>query len=387
MLKNGGVVVQKIYFFSDEVLGKNIYSHLSQIDKEKIVFINEIPKYANKEGKVVLLNGISIDNNCEFWVANANYYQLEKWCYQIRESGVTKVRIFKRIVETLIEYDNVEYFSYVVNINDKALISKIEYHVCDHCNLNCSGCSHFAPLFEEHFADLKLFEKEMILLQNKFENIFRFRLMGGEPFLCSQLDQFVICARKYFPNTHLEIVTNGLILNKVEEPIWRAIKENDAVLNISLYPPTFRLKDKISDFLNNMAIQYSFGSGLEQYNEEGIIEEFHKNLTLKKDNNEWEATRQCMGSYCHYYRDGKLSKCALPQLIYKLNDRFKTEYEVVEDDVIDLRTDVAPWDIVKRMRQPIEFCRYCSDSGTERFEWKVDPKEEMLGYYVIEREV
>ena len=379
--------MQKIFFLSDNALGKVIYLKLNEMFKKNIVFVNNIPQFANENSNIIDLEEIGFDDKSEFWIANANYYQLEKWCYLAKKTGVNSVRIFKsEIIEDLDTYESICAVSYVANINEKALISKIEYHVCDHCNLNCSGCSHFAPLFEEHFSDLDAFENEMILLQNKFANIFRFRLMGGEPFLNPQLDQFVICARKYFPNTHLEIVTNGLILTRVEEKVWRAIKENDAVLNISMYPPTFNVKERIGSFLNNLEIPYSFGSGLEQYNEDGIIEEFHKNLTLYKDNDEWEATRQCMGSYCHYYRDGKLSKCALPQLIYKLNDKFGTKYEVVENDVIDLKTNIKPWDIVKRMREPIEFCKYCSDSGTERFEWKVDPKGEKISYYILERE-
>ena len=33
---------------------------------------------------------------------------------------------------------------------------KLDVQVCDHCNLRCAGCLHFAPLAEERFLDVML---------------------------------------------------------------------------------------------------------------------------------------------------------------------------------------------------------------------------------------
>ena len=45
-----------------------------------------------------------------------------------------------------------------------------EYHLNDHCNLNCKGCDHFSPLAEEKFTNYEQFEKDMFSLPIAREN-------------------------------------------------------------------------------------------------------------------------------------------------------------------------------------------------------------------------
>ena len=40
------------------------------------------------------------------------------------------------------------------------MIESLEYHITDHCNLNCAGCSHFSPLAKPWFVDPDTFEEE-----------------------------------------------------------------------------------------------------------------------------------------------------------------------------------------------------------------------------------
>ena len=34
-------------------------------------------------------------------------------------------------------------------------LSQVEFHLVDHCNLNCAHCDHFTPLAKEYFADIE----------------------------------------------------------------------------------------------------------------------------------------------------------------------------------------------------------------------------------------
>ena len=68
------------------------------------------------------------------------------------------------------------------------------FEVCitEHCNLNCVGCSHFAPLAEPYFMDLEVFRNDMArlsaLLGDRVEWI---HIMGGEPLLHPQCADFL----------------------------------------------------------------------------------------------------------------------------------------------------------------------------------------------------
>ena len=40
-------------------------------------------------------------------------------------------------------------------------LTYLEIHLLDHCNLNCKGYGHFAPIAGKHFADLSEYERDM----------------------------------------------------------------------------------------------------------------------------------------------------------------------------------------------------------------------------------
>lgn len=324
-----------------------------------------------------------------FYVCIRDYYTLGDVIFEMHEKGVKGAWIVSPDI-----YDECEMISiselkrsgriYYLDFSDKAVISKLEFHVIDRCNLNCRGCSHFAPEFEDGYVDINDFEKQMALVSKCFSNVFRFRLMGGEPFLHDQIGRFALIARQYLPHTHLEIVTNGLMYKHVSADNWGLIKSADAVLNISLYPPTFECRHLIEDYLDKIGINYSFGSGLEQYNDNGIIEEFHKCLTNNATHDAEKAIKCCVGSYCYYLRDGIISKCSLPQLIGVVNKKYEEKYVVDRKDCIVLKDTDDPWSVVKRLRMPMLFCRYCTDSGKlERFKW-TNKGANVISDYVME---
>ena len=37
----------------------------------------------------------------------------------------------------------------------RPVLDYVEFHLTDHCNLNCAGCTHFAPYADKRFADIK----------------------------------------------------------------------------------------------------------------------------------------------------------------------------------------------------------------------------------------
>lgn len=320
-------------------------------------------------------------------IAVKDYYALGDIVFFLHEMGITKnifvLRPEMYCTKRVEDFSLIEHI-YPLDLSKKAIITKLEFHVCDHCNLNCKGCSHFAPIYDESFANIVSFEQDVYQLSRIFDNILRFRLMGGEPFLNKELPLFINAVRKFFPNSRIEIVTNGLVLEKVDESIWKAIREAKAILNISLYPPTHKILDSLIAFLDNKTIEYEVGSGLIQNNDSGIIEEFHKNLTMKNNHSQWIAASKCMGGRCHYLRNGKISKCAIPLLAEDINKYFGTNFIATQDDYVDIYDDVSPWEMARKLYYATPFCKYCSDMGTERFGWECsNGKKQEISDYVV----
>ncbi|MBQ9003795.1 MAG: hypothetical protein IJ087_18270, partial [Eggerthellaceae bacterium] len=79
---------------------------------------------------------------------------------------------------------------------------KLDVQVCDHCNLRCAGCLHFAPLAEESFLDVKAYEHDLQRLASisGIEGYFgSVALMGGEPLLHPRLVDVVRITRAHLP--------------------------------------------------------------------------------------------------------------------------------------------------------------------------------------------
>lgn len=383
--------MKRIAVWGAGCFGQYIVESLKNYNAFQIKYFVDNNSKLNRQIPVILpeeIDGIMHAEIDEIWIAVSRYYYLGDMIEQLHHLGVTdSVHIVKP--ELWIEKPEVSAedilaeYVYEIDIKNRAVITKLEYHVCDHCNLNCTGCSHFAPIYKDSFSELKVFQKDVAQLCEKFSNILRFRLMGGEPFLHGELKEFVKVARKGFPYAHLEIVTNGLLLHRVQDETWDCIRQNDAVLNISLYKPTFAIREKISALLHDKKIKYSFGSGLEQYNETGVIDDFHTGLTDSPVNDGKVAAQYCMGNKCHFLRNGKISKCALPLLAADINCYFDKQYAVHVEDYVDLYDDtISPWDMIDRLENATPFCNYCIEGVPRRFEWSVKQEVDFADYVV-----
>src|SRR4030067_480702 len=81
----------------------------------------------------------------------------------------------------------------------KPVLSYLEVQLVDHCNMNCSGCSHFSPLADKFFADIEQYDRDMKQLRQLVANIMTFRLLGGEPLLHPHVSMFLDSTRTWFP--------------------------------------------------------------------------------------------------------------------------------------------------------------------------------------------
>ena len=116
------------------------------------------------------------------------------------------------------------------------MIESLEYHIVDHCNLNCAGCSHFSPLAEHWFVDPEDFEKEWKEVADSGLEIKRIRILGGEPLLHPELGYMLKCIRCLFPVSDINVVTNGILLNKRKAELLPVFNKYNISLTVSCYP-------------------------------------------------------------------------------------------------------------------------------------------------------
>lgn len=114
---------------------------------------------------------------------------------------------------------------------------KLEVHITEHCNLNCRMCSHFSPLAPETYLSLDEYTRDLTRLKELYQNdLFHFRILGGEPLLHPQILQFLRAAREIFEDTRIELLTNGLLLSGrggVIDGFWDCMRQNKIYLMLT----------------------------------------------------------------------------------------------------------------------------------------------------------
>ncbi len=259
------------------------------------------------------------------------------------------------------QYLNLQFLKWYLTqiLNKFKKVKRLEYievHLVDHCNLNCAYCTHFCPLSEPNFCDINVFEKDIIkLAQLTNSNINDIRLLGGEPLLHPECNKFIEIARKYFPNTRLSLVTNGILLNRQNNTFWETCKNNNIVLECTKYPINTNY-DEIEKLAREKNVNFVFAkTPNKQYK---IFTNFQ--LSKKGRINIWNSYIPCfMTRTCTFLRNGKIFQCPIAGNIEILNKYFNSNFEITEKDYIDIHKISKLRDILKYLSHEIPFCRYC----------------------------
>lgn len=182
------------------------------------------------------------------------------------------------------------------------ILRYVELHVVDKCNLNCKACSHLATHVKEDYDHFDSFKRDLFRLRELFDDVKTIRLLGGEPLLAPNVDAYMEYARKLFPNSHIELATNGLLFPRVEERIFDAIRENRIVVNITLYPPTYAAREAIASVLKAHKIYYVVSEP---------VHTFRRKFCPQGKQDAKKAFQECTVGYeCTFLYEGKLSLCS-----------------------------------------------------------------------------
>lgn len=230
--------------------------------------------------------------------------------------------------------------------------------VINSCNLNCKGCDAYAPLcsnnpipynVEDIISDVKtLLDLGIIIKEISLE--------GGEPLLHQNIVDIIYSLRRILSSTtHLTLLTNGLLLNKLSDEELLKIKDSDCYIVIDKY---FDNEDL------NLALERLRKLGV-IWELDGCVDSsgwFHKAyITLEESNIKDE---DCMKNFiaCEKANNiftldrGKLYICGRSASIKHLNTYFGLS---LPDDGIDIRKESSRESLIKKLAKPCKLCKYC----------------------------
>lgn len=246
----------------------------------------------------------------------------------------------------------------------------VDIQLADHCNLNCVGCSHFSSVAEEHFLNVDEYRKnceQFAKLAKKY--VKKIHLMGGEPLLHNKITDIIEITRSNFINSEIAVVTNGILLDKIDAAIWNSCKQNNVKFSLTLYPVNLNIR-KIYD----LALQY--GVVIDYFNDGEYKIKFRKDvLDEKGTQNIKHSYRKCK-PLCPQLYGNKFFICQKPANIKYINKYFSKDFVVSSEDCIDIHQTNNVKKLLKYLRKPIPFCRYCNRDATDNnINWCITKKE------------
>lgn len=230
------------------------------------------------------------------------------------------------------------------------MIGYIEHHIVNHCNLKCAGCSHFSSIAPEWFEDLADFESDFLELARKTNrNIATIRIMGGEPLLHPQVCDFLKIARRIFPTSEIQLVTNGTLIMERKEELLKVCNDNGICVCVSDYKLNFSIKDALSGFK------------LTRVDYKGEL--YNISLDLSGGQRTQEAFNKCdLHIYrWYYFQNGRMYPCCIGANIHIFESVFGVGIKNFDEDKISISIkDHSLLEIEHFLSNPIPLCRYCN---------------------------
>lgn len=240
-------------------------------------------------------------------------------------------------------------------IMKKKYIPHAEIPVVEHCNLNCKLCNSHAYLVHNSTYPFEQFKKDVDVL-SAHVHFGLITFMGGEPLLCTNLEEYIRYARAHKLAGVYRILTNGLLLKKMSPALLSSID----VLEISHYPEMKETVEELRSFVKPLAKKYGFVYYIKD------IGYFNEIDTVSiSDKEAIEGYKKCTRiSYGCSIFNGYYYKCMRPKttnLYLEKVHGIKLEHDLRKTDGIEISEDnfAQRLDNYLNSTTMLESCKYC----------------------------
>ncbi|MDR2040278.1 MAG: 4Fe-4S cluster-binding domain-containing protein [Bacteroidales bacterium] len=246
-----------------------------------------------------------------------------------------------------------------------------EVHLTEHCNLNCKGCSHFSPLAKKEFMNIEVFTKDMVRMSQLLGNndVRRIRLLGGEPLLHPQVNDFMKVASEHFPDIRRELVTNGLLLSNMSDSFWETCRTTGTIIIISRYPISI-------DFAGLERKSYAKGVKIIIDSNEPA-KEFRKDIydIAGLQNEQLSHSRCTLAGHCCQLNNGRFYPCTISAYFHHFNRYFNLGISLSDDNYIDIYKARSKEEFYQLIAAPVPNCKYCNLEAQEfGLKWEYSKK-------------
>jgi len=253
------------------------------------------------------------------------------------------------------------------------VVYKINFSILAHCNLNCKGCSHFAPIASKHIVPADIVRDDLNQVAKLTEgSVTLLHIFGGEPLLHPNFKQIIKDARNAFPNAKIKVLTNGVLLPSQDESFWVACHDTGVELNVTKYPINLDF-EKLEQTALDYNVEYTY------FSKSGEVEK-----TLQKYPLDVLGTQDprknflncCLSHNCNVVREGRLYYCPVIANSAFFNKRFGTNMILDKRDYLEIDKIDSYDQLLTFLASPKPFCRYCDTKKMkEDIPWELSKRK------------
>lgn len=188
--------------------------------------------------------------------------------------------------------------------------TKLEIHAAHACNFTCESCSHFSNNAHKGIITPEDADYQMSLWSHRL-NPTIFAVLGGEPLLNPQIEDFLRITRKHWKNC-IELVTNGFLIPKFPN-IGKLLNDLGINMIITRHSNSEEYTSKLNEvfeFINKHNIRFTMRDNTPQ-RWTRRYKGFGPEVMPYEDNNPRASWEICPCKYCPQLLDGKIYKCPL----------------------------------------------------------------------------
>lgn len=196
------------------------------------------------------------------------------------------------------------------------------------------------------------------------------KLLGGEPLLHPQVDDFIRCTREYFPVGDIKILTNGTLLPAMNDEFWKVCHDTGTIVYYTKYPIKLN-----TETIEQKAKKYNVI--VEVFNMEDNIKQLvYEPIDLEGKQNAEKNFYDCYRSnYCITLKHGKMYTCLKPAHMHLFNEFFHKDVQLDERNGIDIYKAKTGQEILEYLTKPIPMCAYCNrEAITMGHAWECSKK-------------
>lgn len=217
----------------------------------------------------------------------------------------------------------------------KPTLNFLETMITQACNLTCIGCTNYSDLMHKGYVTWES-GKNHISKWLEFIDIKDFGIMGGEPLLNPECEQWITGVRKLLPKAQIRFTTNGLLLNRKFDILETCRSIGNCVFKITVHGK----QDKVEKMIDKIFKKYHW----KQVEEHGIkrwktdnnfrfqvnrpkfflrpFKNTYQNM-MPYNSQPHNAFDLCIQKTCPLLYKGKIYKCSTSALLEDTLHRFK----------------------------------------------------------------